>query len=174
MRNKLFWLALLVVALLLSVSAFGGENYKVKRGEQIPDAEVEAGKALVYVIRPQFAGKAVRVWTFVDKDPVVVTHGKQGSYVYVDPGKHIIWSKAENVDASEMELEAGEAYYVQQKVKVGFNKARSKVIILSEAEGKELIKKCAWVELSDAGRNRGEEIVSKKWEVVQKKLAKKK
>jgi len=39
-------------------------------------------------------------------------------------------------------VEAGKTYYLQQKIKMGFMKARNKLVAISETEGKEALGKC--------------------------------
>jgi hypothetical protein len=62
--------------------------------------------------------------------------------VDVAPGKHVLWSKSENVDALEMTFEAGKTYYIHQQVQMGWGRARTKIEPLSDAEGADKLAKC--------------------------------
>jgi hypothetical protein len=123
------------------------------RGEVLPD------KALVYVVRPARLGFAIKSWFLCDDQVLGVNKGESYFFAYVEPGTHVLWSKSENVDALELELEAGETYYIQQKVQMGGLKARTKLEVLDEAEGERLLGKCSkHSTLTEAGRERGMEI----------------
>lgn len=159
MALSLFW---------VTASGWAGDDFKEKMGA-LEEVEPEADKALVYILRPATMGMGIRIWTFAGQQPLIVTHGKQGGYVYLDPGSYLFWSRAENVNVMELELKAGEVYWIKQKVKMGFGKARTNLVLMSEAEGREALAKCTHVQLTDAGRARASEIAKEKWDVVQKK-----
>ena len=52
------------------------------------------------------------LWAFVDGQFIGVTHGKNYTYALVSPGEHVFWSKAENVSAFKMNVEARKTYYL--------------------------------------------------------------
>ena len=136
------------------------EGYVEFRKEH-PLGEVSPDKALVYVVRPTSMGFAIKSWFLCDDRALGVNRGSSYFFAHVDPGKHVFWSKSENVDALELELEAGKTYYIQQHVRVGGLKARTKLELLDEATGKEKLASCSkHGVLTESGKARGAEIAS--------------
>jgi len=122
-----------------------------------PLGEVLNDKALVYVVRPTSMGFAIKSWFLCDDDALGVNKGSSYFFAHVDPGKHVFWSKSENVDA--LEVEAGKTYYIQQQVRAGGLKARTKLAVLDDATGQERLAKCAkHGVMTESGRRRGAEI----------------
>ncbi len=139
----------------------------------VPEAEAEAepGKALVYVLRPAKMGFAIKSWFFCDDDVLGVNKGDSCFAAQVDPGKHVFWSKSENVDAVELSVEAGGTYYIQQRVRMGGFKARTKLDVLTAEEGPEILAKCKrQSSLTDAGRERGAALAAEYREATEKDL----
>ena len=108
-----------------------------------PLGEAKPGQALLYVVRPTSIGFAIKSFFFVDDAIRGINRGSSYFFVDVPPGKHVLWSKSENVDALELQFEAGKTYYVQQKVQPGWGRARTRLELLSDAEGKEALAKCS-------------------------------
>jgi hypothetical protein len=126
-----------------------------------PLAKPEAGKALVYVVRPTSMGYAVKSFFLVDDAIAGINRGSSYFYVQVDPGRRVFWSKSENIDALELTVEAGRTYYIQQQVQIGGFRARTKLSVLDEAEGKSALAKCIkHGTLTAKGRAKGAEIVA--------------
>ena len=118
--------------------------------------------AVLYVVRKSSMGAAIKFWMFDDTELLGVTRGKGYFVVQLTPGTHRLWAKAENFDVLDLEVEAGKTYYLQQKVKMGFGKARVGLQPLDESDGQKLIQKLAYVRLTDEGRARGAEIAAEK------------
>ena len=126
-----------------------------------PLAELVAGKALVYVVRPTSMGYAIKSFFMVDDAIAGINRGSSYFFVQVDPGQHVFWSKSENADALELEVQAGKIYYIQQHVQVGGFRARTKLEVLDEVEGKAALSKCKkHGTLTEKGRRKGAEIVA--------------
>jgi hypothetical protein len=124
-------------------------------GQVVPD------KALVYFVRPTSMAFAIKSWMFCDDDVLGANKGSSYFFAHVEPGKHVFWSKSENVDALELEVEAGRTYYVQQHMRMGGMKAHTKLEVLAEADGVERLAKCAkHGVLTDKGLERGAEIAA--------------
>ncbi|RZJ31824.1 MAG: hypothetical protein EOO48_00890 [Flavobacterium sp.] len=87
-----------------------------------------AGKAVVYFIRSS-DGAPVINFKYFDGDKYI---GKfsAGSYMLYEcePGKHLFWSKAENTDYVEADLEAGKIYIIDAEPQLGLIKAGVKLI----------------------------------------------
>ena len=119
--------ALALLALASAPAAAGGtdprdgkdEENLVAFSKEHPLGEPKPDKALIYVVRPTSAGFAVKSWFFSDDQALGVNRGSSYFFADVEPGKHVFWSKSENVDAVELEVEAGQTYYLQQHVKIG-------------------------------------------------------
>jgi hypothetical protein len=121
----------------------GDEDGYVTFTKEHPAGEAKPGQALLYVVRPTSIGFAIKSFFFVDDTIRGINRGSSYFFVDVPPGKHILWSKSENVDALELQFESGKTYYVQQKVQMGWGRARTKLEVLSEADGKEALGKCS-------------------------------
>ncbi|MBP7147135.1 MAG: DUF2846 domain-containing protein [Acidobacteria bacterium] len=138
-----------------------------------PRGETKPAAALVYVGRPASAGFAVPIYFFVDDQVVGVNHGNEYFFVDVAPGKHIFWSKAENVEALELEVEGGKTYYFQQKTLIGVLKARTELRLLDEAAGEPMLKECKKMSvMSEKERSRGAEHAAKSFARAKEELAK--
>jgi hypothetical protein len=118
------------------------ESGYVRFEEERPMGTVEPGKALVYAVRPARVGFAVKSFFLCDDEILGINKGRSYFFAQVAPGKHVFWSKAENVDALELTVEAGKTYYLQQHVQMGFGRARTKLEVLDEKEGKAALDKC--------------------------------
>lgn len=136
-----------------------------------PRGEIQEGKALLYVVRPTSMGFAIKSFFMIDDEIVGINKGSSYFFVPVEPGKHVFWSKSENVDALELEIEAGKTYYIQQKVQMGGFRARTKLEVLDRAEGEEALAKCKkHGTLTAKGREKGAEIVAEHKDATQKDL----
>jgi hypothetical protein len=101
-----------------------------------PTPEPPPDKALVYVVRPTMLGNKIQTKLAVDGKWVGVNRGHNYFFLNLDPGEHYFCSKAENTSVLAVKVEAGKTYYVEQKIKEGFLKARNKLALLPETEGK--------------------------------------
>lgn len=156
-----------------AIPVLAGDVITVDKSTKVR-AEPADEAATIYIVRPAFVGKAVKMWSFCDETPLGANKGKHYHFATVPPGKHVFWTKAENVSALELETEAGRTYYLQQKVKMGGMKARVKLILLSEQEGEEAIAKSAFTRLTPEGETRAAEIAAEKYQVAVEKAAERK
>ncbi len=114
-----------------------------------PTPEPPAGKAMIFVVRPTMAGNKVQSRLGVDGKWIGVNRGDNYFFFALDPGQHYFCSQAENRSVMAMKVEAGKTYYLQQKIRMGFMKARNKLEALEEKEGKEGLAKShpsSWTE----------------------------
>lgn len=107
-----------------------------------PMPEPPADKALIYVVRPTMGGNKVQTKLAVDGQFKGVNRGNNYFFFTIEPGMHYFCSQSENKSTLSLKVEAGKTYYLQQKIKLGFIKARNKLVAISEAEGKEALGKC--------------------------------
>lgn len=100
--------------------------------------------SLVYVVRPSSLGTLVRFNVFLDDKEVSSemgwNRGSQYIYFYVNPGKHTIFSIAENWAEISIDLKAGETAFVKQNPEMGIIMARNSLEIIPEIEGKYYVK----------------------------------
>jgi len=101
-----------------------------------PIPEPPPDKALVYVVRSTMMGNKIQSKLAVDGQWVGVNRGRNYFFLTLDPGQHYFCSKAENRSVLALSLEAGKTYFLEQKIKMGFMKARNKLALLREEEGK--------------------------------------
>ena len=107
----------------------------------------EAGKAIVYVVRPTALGGFVRFNVFVDdQEPsseMGYTRSSQYIYFNLTPGEHKIYSKAENWAETLVSAKAGDIIFIQQEPSTGIIMARNTIFKLDEYEGKYHVKTLA-------------------------------
>lgn len=129
----------------LERKACGVEEVKYKAGtdkKQHPVPEAPADKALIFVIRPTLWGNKIQTKLAVDGQWKGVNRGNNYFFFTLDPGEHYFCSDAENRSVLALNVEAGKTYYLQQKIRVGLWKARNKLVVLDEAEGKKGLAEC--------------------------------
>jgi hypothetical protein len=129
----------------LEAKACGPEGVKYSAEtdkKQHPTPEAPADQALVYVIRPTMSGHKVQTKLAVDGRWVGANRGNNYFYLTLPPGEHYFCSQAENRSVLAVTLEAGRTYYLQQKIRMGWMKARNKLELLGEEEGKKGLAKC--------------------------------
>ena len=106
--------------------------------------QAETESALIYVVRPSPAGSLVRFNVFLndkeDKSEMGYTRGSQYIFFYVNPGKHKIFSNAENWAEIGLDARAGETLFVKQNPELGFIMARNSLELIPEVEGKYHVK----------------------------------
>jgi hypothetical protein len=127
----------------LILKACGTEKFDYDaetKKDQHPTPEAPADKALIYVMRTTIIGYKIHSKLAVDGKWMGTNRGKTYFFFTLDPGEHHFCSESENQDAVTMFVEPGKTYYLQQQVKMGMWKARTKLAVLDEAKGKEELK----------------------------------
>jgi len=140
----LFFLAFPLAVLSGCVTLPSPEQIKAEiSGYQLPKLP-EAGKAIVYVVRPSPLGTAIRFNVFVDnqnpESEMGYTRGSQYIYFNLTPGNHKIFSKAENWAEIDVSAKAGDIIFIQQNTEMGIIMARNSVVTLQDYEGKYHVK----------------------------------
>jgi hypothetical protein len=107
-----------------------------------PTPEPESGKALLYVLRPTMYGNKIQSKLGIDGQWVGLNRGRNYFFVQLDPGEHYLCSKSENRSTMALTVEAGKTYFVEQKVRMGFMKARTKLATMTDEKGREKLAKC--------------------------------
>lgn len=160
-RRRCFLAPVLLFVLAVAAGGTGtlAADYVEFTKKEHPLGEVQADKALIYVVRPTSIGSAVKSFFLCDEEILGINRGKSYFFAHVDPGRHVLWSKSENVDALELEVEAGRTYYIQQHVRMGGFRARTELELLDEVRGEEALAKCKkYGTMTDKGREKGAEI----------------
>ena len=156
---RLTAISLALSAFLCAGNALAESKYVTLDKNNHPLGEVDAEKALVYVVRPATMGFAIKSFFLVDDEVLGINKGKSYFFTYVEPGAHVFWSKSENVDAMELEVEAGRTYYIKQNVQMGGFRARTKIELLDETDGQAALAKCKnYSTMTEEGRLKGMEI----------------
>lgn len=139
-------LTVLVAALLTSGCATLPSPEAMQRSVadfQLPKLP-EAGKAVVYVVRPSSMGAIVRFNVFFgDKEAASEmgwTRGSQYIHFNVPPGEHRLFSKAENWAEIAITARAGDVIFVEQDPAFGVLMSRNNLLALSETVGKYHVK----------------------------------
>ncbi len=177
--SKFVWASVLVGSFLLvtgpATAAKDDDDgaYLVKH-EQKQWAQPRSDKALVYIVRPANVGFVIKFWAFADDKFLGVTKGNNYTYAFVDPGERVFWSKAENVNAMKMNFEAGKTYYIQQRVRMGGIKARVKVELLGEEEGKKFLEECSYVTPTQRAATKAQEYIEKSYAKAKEAASKEK
>src|SRR5262245_30266434 len=128
MRRTAAWIPFcLALALMVPASqVHASDKYTVHKDKPMDHSRrPAAGKALVYFIRSQTMGAAVKVKLYADGKFI----GIISSHTYIpfecDPGKHEFVANAENAGLLEAELLPDRIYYVQVAIHMGAMKART-------------------------------------------------
>jgi len=127
----------------LRAKACGTEkvDYKQKTDKaQHPTPDPPADKAMIYVLRTSMLGYKIASKLAVDGKWMGVNRGKTYFYFTVDPGKRYFCSEAENQDYLSLDVEAGKTYFLKQRVEMGMWKARTDLVTVDEAKGREELK----------------------------------
>ncbi len=113
------------------------KNFKLPK---LPDKD----SAIVYVVRPSNVGTIVRFNVFLDSkdDFSEMGYNRGGQYIYfkVKPGKHEIFSKAENWAKISIDAKANNSYFIKQVPELGFIMARNSLKVIDEDSGKYYVK----------------------------------
>jgi hypothetical protein len=161
-------IAVLAILLALAVAAPAAGGGLVKPEEQKRGVPTET-EAVVYFIRKTSLGAAIKFWAFADQEFIGVTRGKSYTFGLVPEGKHLFWSKAENIATHEMEVVGGQTYYLLQEVRMGGLRARVRLSLMSAADGEEALKACKYVVPTAEGHEKGREIAREQWARAQEK-----
>jgi hypothetical protein len=102
----------------------------------------DSTKGRIYVMRPATVGAAISM-DVADDGKIVGSTGSHGFLCWErEPGDVVISSKAENTSAVKVIVEAGKVNYIFQHMELGWVSARNRLDIISEDEGKKILKEC--------------------------------
>lgn len=141
MRASAALLGLALVGCATVPMASPEEDRRIKN--LVPPSE----SALVYLYRHETFGYAVKMDVSLDGYPAGQTVARSFMVWQVQPGPHVIVSKAEEETTLALNTLPGKRYFVWQEVKMGALYARSKLHLVPEAEGLRGVKDCALVKM---------------------------
>ncbi len=128
----------------LSSCAVSTEKMKKETANYNLPVKAQKDKALVYVVRPSNMGGLIKFNVFLDDkerdSEMGFNTGNKYIYFFVSPGKHKIFSKAENWADVEIDAKDNEQIFVKQNTSMGFIMARNSLEIVPELEGKYYVK----------------------------------
>lgn len=101
------------------------------------------GHALLYVIRPEFMGQAMRFDVLVNGTWIGATGGFRYVFTYLKPGHYLIQSRAENIAELRLSVQAGGVYFVEQRPLMGMFGPQNTLDLLPEELGRRRIRPCA-------------------------------
>lgn len=100
----------------------------------------ETDKAMIYVVRPAALGGLVRFNVYVDDrlpdSEMGYTRSAQYIYFNVKPGKHRLFSLAENWAEIEIDVKPNEILFIEQNPEIGFLYARNSLLKIEDYQGK--------------------------------------
>ena len=109
-----------LLILLFSVFSFSVFSQEFKKPSE--------GKSMVYFVRTTSLGFLIN-FKYFDNEKYLgkFNYGKYIAYE-CEPGKHLFWSKSENIDFIEAELEANKIYIIDSEPQMGAIKAGVKLV----------------------------------------------
>ena len=99
-------------------------------------------KAVIYIYRDEYAAYYVFMGILVDKQPIARTVSWSYLRLELSPGHHEITSRAEKDNEFAFQAEAGKLYFLRQVVMPGIKLPRSKLVSVSENDGRTGVNKC--------------------------------
>jgi len=133
-----------LIIVLVGASFFVGcaSNQQFVRFPDQSKVVEDPSKGRIYVMRPASIGAAISM--DVSDDGRTVGSTGPSSYLCWErpPGKAVISAKSENTTAIGVDVEAGKVNYVFLHVRMGWMIARNKLEIVSEEEGKKILREC--------------------------------
>ncbi|WP_444677474.1 DUF2846 domain-containing protein [Halomonas sp. E19] len=144
-QGKIF--AALVLLLLITGCAAKAPSSATMQAELagfVLPQEPQENEGMVYVVRPELKGTLVRFNVFLnDQQPsseVGHTRGKQHIYFPVSPGRHTVYSKAENWASVDIDVAPGEVVFLRQEARMGVVMARNALTQIDDQEGRYFVK----------------------------------
>ncbi|MDH3467714.1 MAG: DUF2846 domain-containing protein [Gammaproteobacteria bacterium] len=142
-------ISLLFVSLLSACASTSKLTVEEKEqaiaGYQLP-TQPTGNEALVYIVRPDSGGSAVRFKVYLDGQKedgkyIGYTRGKQYLTVPVSVGKHVINSKAENWASVDVSANDGDIIFLTQTPRLGFMFAGNNLEKIDSLDGKYFMSK---------------------------------
>lgn len=123
-------------------------------------------KALVFIVRRQSMAKLIKVTLECNGVYLGTTKGKRFIYLILDPGSYTFVSKAKNKSSLQLNLEAGNSYFILQKISTGGIMTITKLELMEETTGRKKLKKCSLIEINNI-----QEAIPSSYEYTKESLA---
>jgi len=107
------------------------------------------GKALVFIIRRQSMAKLIKVRLECNGIYICTTKGKRFIYLILDPGSYTFVSSAKNKSSLRLNLEAGDSFFIMQKITTGGIMTLTELELMEETSGRKKLKKCSLIEINN-------------------------
>lgn len=136
MKKSFLLLGAMLMVLAVTGCATTGAAYA-------PVQDVPAEQAIIYVYRiPAFTGSAISYDVKLNGE--FMGKLKNGAYFYavVDPGSHVLSAKTEVERTVDINVEAGETYYVRGGVVFGVMVGRPSMLIIPNETAENEITEC--------------------------------
>jgi hypothetical protein len=145
--KKILILAVAVIALSLA----GCMTVSVPMAADTADAQAKAftpqpGMANIYVYRDTGFGWAASIPISINGQVVGQTVGHTYCAAQVPPGIYTVVALAENTSSVAITVQAGQNYFVQQNISMGWWKARSDLVQVDETTGRVGVLNCRLVQ----------------------------
>ncbi|HET8880698.1 MAG TPA: DUF2846 domain-containing protein [Solimonas sp.] len=108
----------------------GSQDADAKRFVARPDV------AGLYIYRTETIDAALKIDLALDGKPIGPSAAHTYYFLDVEPGRHTVTSTSGNSDSLDIDMEAGQLYYVWQEVKMGFLAARTELHRVDADEGR--------------------------------------
>lgn len=123
-------------------------------------------KALVFIIRRQSMAKLINLTLECNGVYLCTTIGKRFIYLILDPGSYTFVSKAKNKSSLQLNLEAGNTYFILQKLSTGGIITLTELELMEETTGRKKLKKCSLIDINNI-----QETIPSSYEYTQESLA---
>lgn len=121
----------------------GKNNENVLKIKEMPPPE---DKALVYIIRPPIIGTTLKAALECNGTYIATTKGKRFVYLILDPGSYTFVSIFKNKYSLQLDLEAGNSYFILQTAKFSGNEKVTELELMEEMTGRKKLKKSSLIE----------------------------
>ncbi len=138
MWRRLLALGLVLLAAACAATRPASEDHETAAKRHAPDP----ARAGVYVYRDERFGGDIPMEVMLDGVPVGHTLGHTFFFVEVRPGEHRISSTYGRDAALELDMEAGQLYYLWQEVAVGADGVHSQLHLVDPEVGREAVARC--------------------------------
>lgn len=81
-----------------------------------PEFEAKSGKALLVIVRTMSIFGSVPVENYLDGKLIGITRGKSYFITDVNPGKHYLMARADNMVTTRVDFEPEKIYFLQQSI----------------------------------------------------------
>ncbi len=123
--SRMMLMTVLATVALPTIGLAGDKYIKNDNVKLDPARKPAAGKALIYFVRPQFMGAAVKVKLYAEGKSVGILASKTFIPYECEPGKHEFAAVAENAGLLDATVAADKIYVVQVAIHMGGLKART-------------------------------------------------